>query len=348
MSATTLNHSKAARLSRLKYAAALPIFGLATSFSFSAQAEALSVVTSIKPVHSLVSAVMEGVGTPTLLVDGASSPHGFALKPSQAAALQEADAVFWIGEGLAPSLLKPISTLAANAKVVEFMDTDGISHLEFREGASFEEHAHDEEEESHAEHDHGDHAHDENKDHDHGHDDHANEANDPHIWLNPDNAKVMLGAIRATLSELDPQNAARYLENANAMALQIDALSKEIEKDLAGLEGNDFIVFHDAYHHFEGRFEIEAAGAITLSPETAPSAERVMEIRTKIAKSGAKCVFSEPQFEPKIVATVTEGTDTQTAVLDPLGAKLENGPQLYLNLISDLSQNLKSCLTSSS
>lgn len=342
----------------MKSTTALALTCLAATLPSAALADAPKVVTSIKPVHSLVTAVMQGVGEPTLLIDGANSPHGYALKPSQAGALQDADIVFWIGEELAPSLKKPIDTLASNAKVITLMDADGISHLPFREGTTFEAHEHDDgdkhehghDDHAHGEKDHDEHAHKEHEhEHEHkDHDDHAHGAQDPHIWLNPENGKAMLAAISAALGAADPENAALYDKNAEAMAGVIDTLSGEIEASLGNFENPGFIVFHDAYHHFEHRYGVEATGAITLSPETAPSAERVMEIRTKIAESGARCVFSEPQFEPKIVATVIEGTGAKTATLDPLGAGLANGPDLYPQLIANLAKSLTGCLGSPS
>ncbi|EFO29785.1 high-affinity zinc uptake system protein ZnuA [Roseibium sp. TrichSKD4] len=361
------------RASVLKSCTALAAFSLVMTPLAAAQADSPTVVTSIKPVHSLVSAVMQGVGEPTLLIDGANSPHGYALKPSQAGALQDADIVFWIGEDLAPSLKKPIDTLSTKATVVELMDTKGISHLDFREGATFEAHDHGDEDhdghdhnhEKHTDHKHDDHDHDHEKHTDHKHDDHDHDdekyaehkhddhghdhgGKDPHIWLNPDNGKAMLKTISATLSEADPNNAALYQKNADAMSTALDNLSAEIEGSMKNLENTGFIVFHDAYHHFEHRYDVEAAGAITLSPETAPSADRVTEIRATISEIGARCVFSEPQFEPKIVATVIEGTGAKTATLDPLGANLANGPDLYPQLIANLAKSLKDCLASSS
>ena len=119
----------------------------ATSISV-AQAD-ISVVASIKPVHSLVAGVMEGIGTPNIIVDGAGSPHSYSLKPSQARELQDADAVFWFGHGLETFLEKPLEAISTNAKVVELIDTDGLLKLKFREGGPFSEHDHDDDHKDH-------------------------------------------------------------------------------------------------------------------------------------------------------------------------------------------------------
>ena len=345
-----------------------------------AHADAPSVVTSIKPIHSIASAVMEGVGTPYVLVDGASSPHGYALKPSQAFLLQGADVVFWVGPELAPSLKKPIETMAKNAVTVELIDASGIHQLDIREGASFdahdhdhddghsgEEHAHDHAEEDdhdHAggehdheesEHEHAGHEHDDDDSHAEGHDhsghDHdaehqhaAHEAVDPHIWLNPENGIEIAKIMADTLAKQDPANAETYKKNAAAFSKRIASLDQDISAELAPFADKKFIVFHDAYHHFEHHYEIEASGSVTVSPEALASADRIQEIQGKIRDLGVSCVFQEPQFDAKLVSVVLEGSSARSGTLDPLGTDLENGPDLYPQLLKGLSSSLKECL----
>ncbi len=323
----------------------------------------VNVVASIKPVHSLVAAVMEGVGTPDLIVEGAGSPHTYALKPSQAQALEKADVVFWVGHELEAFLEKPLETVAANAKSVELIDADGLVKLAFREGGAFEKHSHgDHDDDDHAEgeHDHDEHAegeadhnheehangdddHDEHADHDHEHG-----AFDAHVWLDPVNAKAMVRTIAETLSQADPDNAAAYAANAKAENDKLDALIGEVTAQLEPVNDKGFIVFHDAYHYFENRFGVTAAGSIIISPEVTPGAERVSEIHAKVKELGAACVFAEPQFEPKLIATVTEGTPARSGVLDPLGSTLDNGPDLYFSVIRNMATSLKTCLAQAS
>lgn len=364
-------------------------FALAAGMT-AAKADAPSVVTTIKPIHSIAAAVMEGVGEPDIIIDGAASPHGFALKPSQAALIQGADVVFWVGPSLSSSLAKPIEAMAADAVEVELLGAKGIDLLPYREGANFDAHDHDhgdheehaahsdhddhdhDKHEEHAEHDHDDHDHEKHAEHDHDdhdhekhadHDDHDHEKHeehaghdghdhaggmDPHIWLNPDNGIAIAAAIAETLSEVDPDNAATYKENAAAFADQIEALEGDLAKTLEPAKGNNFVVFHDAYHYFEHRFDIEASGAITLTPETVASASRVAEIKDQMSDLNVTCVFQEPQFEAKLVDVVLEGTDARKGTLDPLGTGLENGPDLYPNLLKNMSQSLADCLSGQS
>jgi zinc transport system substrate-binding protein len=327
----------------------------------------VNVVASIKPVHSLVAAVMEGVGEPSLIVEGAGSPHTFALKPSQAKMLEAADVVFWVGHDLEAFLEKPLETVGANATSVELIDSHGLVKLGFREGGAFEAHSHGEEDshdehsdEAHDDHDHdkdhkhgekAEHAHD---DHDHEkHDEHAHEGHshgefDAHIWLDPENAKAIVHEIEEALVKADPENADAYEANAEEITGKLDVLISEVSVELEPVKDKGFIVFHDAYHYFEKRFGLAASGSITISPEVMPGAERITEIRARVEELGAACVFAEPQFEPKLVATVTEGTEAKSGVLDPLGADLEDGSELYFTLIRNMASSIKTCLTEAS
>ena len=243
------------------------------SFITSAKAE-VKVVTSIKPIHSLVSYVMDGVGAPDLIVDGFNSPHNFQLKPSHAKMLENADIIFWIGEGLENFLEKPLDSISKNAKKVELMEIKGINKLEFREKNIFNEHDHDEHKheedghkEEHDEHEHEEDGHKEEKHDDHdGHDDHGHGEHDPHIWLDPQNAKLMVKLITKELSELDLKNAPTYKKNSEKALSDLDKLIKKVKKDTN--KDLRFVAFHDAYHYYEDRFGINPVSYTHLTLPT--------------------------------------------------------------------------------
>lgn len=328
----------------------LPLSVAATLMAGPALADVPGVAVDIAPVHSLVSRVMEGVGTPDLIVAPGASPHEYSLRPSEASALQEADLVFWIGPDLTPWLEDAIGTVAAGAQATALLEVEGVTRLPIREGALFEAHAHDEDEtdadhdghEEHEEDDHGQDAHDED-----GHDTHAGDdhgAHDAHAWLSPDNAATWLEVIAAQLSQADPDNAGAYTANAATARSEMATLSDEINDLLDPVRDGRFIVFHDAYQYFETAFELPAAGAISVSDATDPSPARIAQIRTRVAEQGVTCLLSEPQFDPGIVAAVSAGAEISTAVLDPLGSDLTSGPELYPHLLRNLSQSLAHCL----
>ncbi|MEO9299085.1 zinc ABC transporter substrate-binding protein [Devosia alba] len=292
-----------------------------------------SVVASIKPVHSLVAAVMAGIGEPTLIVKGAASPHTYALKPSDASALESADIVFWTGHDMELFLGDALETLSTGAVIVELAEAPGITLLPVREGGAFEPHLHEEEDHDHAAED----------DHDHAdHDEHGE--GDMHFWLDPQNAKLMVTHIATTLADADPENAARYQANAEAQLLSLDALEAEIAATLAPVKDKPFIVFHDAYQYFEARFGLNLAGSITVTPDTLPGAARIDELKATIADLGATCVFAEPNFPPTIISAITEGSTAKSGTLDPEGGALESGVALYPNLLRGLATSLVDCL----
>ena len=327
-------------------------------------ADAPRVAVDIAPVHSLVARVMDGVGTPDLIVQPGASPHEYSLRPSEATALQDANLVFWIGSGLTPWLADTIETLAPDAAVTELLQADGTIELEFREGALFEAHDdHEEDEhgddgdhkdddddhadeahEDHEEEGHDDHSDDDHDDEEAGHDGHDHGAHDPHAWLSPQNAMTWLNVIAGQLSAADPDNAGAYFANAAAGRAEIKVLIGEVTETLDPVRDGRFIAFHDAYQYFEMDFNFPASGAISIGDASDPSPARIAEIQGRIAEQGIDCVLTEPQFNPGLVATVLDGTDAQTGILDPLGSDLEPGSALYPQLIRNLSTALAGCM----
>jgi len=294
---------------------------------------------------------MDGIGKPGLIVDGYASPHGFALKPSHAKMLQEADLIFWVGEDLENFLEKPLGSIAKKAEKIELLEIKGLTKLKFRERNIFDGHDdHGHKEDDHDDHakkedDHDDHGHDDEHKEDghdeHGHEGHAHGEYDPHIWLDPSNAKVILKEMTEHLIENDQKNASVYKDNLNKALKDIDKLLKDVKSEL----NKDFksIVFHDAYQYFEKRFDVNVLGAFTVNTDVMPGAEQLSEIREIIEHDKVTCVFSEPQFNPDIINAVAKDMNINTGVLDPLGATLNPGKDLYFDLIRNMSKSFKGC-----
>ena len=306
-------------------------FGLVPLFlSFSTKAD-VKVVTTIKPLHSLVSSVMEGVGEPSLIIEGTNNPHTFVFKPSHAELLEEADIVFWIGEDLEAFMDKPLDSLASNAKKVAFMDLASIEKLKFREENIFDDHD-----------DHDDH--DGHDDEHEGHDDHHGHAHgefDAHIWLDPMNAKEMIHEIAHELGDLDPKNKEIYESNANKTLKSLDKLIKDVNSSIS--KDVSYIVFHDAYQYFEKRFGVSSAGALTLNPDVLPGAKQIADVQDLINDKNIKCIFSEPQYNPKIIETLASDMKITTGIMDPLGAYIDKGNTMYFDLIKQISNSINKC-----
>jgi zinc transport system substrate-binding protein len=279
----------------------------------------IAVVATLPPVHALVAAVMGDTGAPKLLIRAGASPHATTLAPSAAQALEEAHIVFWVGPKMETSLVSAMRTLPTNALMVPLIEAAGLEHRSYRG--------------------HGPRSTDDQASHDEDHD-HAAGAADQHIWLDPANARAMVRAITVALIAQDPANQSTYARNAAAT----DALTVELADMLDPVRSIPFIVFHDAYQHMEARFSLNAAGAVTVSPDRRPGAARIVEIRERIRRHDAKCVFVEPQFRPGLAPILVEGTDAQIAALDPLGDGLSPGPELYFELMRRNAHSLLTCL----
>jgi zinc transport system substrate-binding protein len=305
------------------------IAGFFCILSSVALADELKVVATIKPIHSLVAQVMGETGNPELLVSGSQSPHTFVMKPSDMRKLSAATVVFRVGTTVEPFTIKVAQTLPKSVTLVTLQDAPGVKTLKQRAGGPFEAHDH------HDGHGHGG---------DHDDDDDAPGAIDGHIWLDPDNAKAMIDAIAVTLTRAGPGQAATYAANAERAKARIDTLAADLSRELADIAGRPYVVFHDAYQYFEARFGLNVVGSITVNPDIPPSGKRLAELRGKIKRLGARCVFGEPYFEGKVIGTVIEGSGAQTGTLDPEGAALAAGPDLYDTLMRTLARNLKGCL----
>ncbi len=278
-----------------------------------------NVVASFPPLQSVVAGVMDGLGAPETLVRGGASPHGYALRPSDARLLEAADLVVWVGPQYELFLAKPLATLAARARSLTLAGIDGATKLPAREGGAWEDDGH--------------------------HHAHAEGGIDGHMFLDPANMKRLAAATGDALAALDPANAARYRDNAKATQDRLDALDRELDAKLRPLAGRPFIVFHDAFHYLENRYGLSGAGSVTVDPERRPGALRIQKIRERVRRAEAACVFAEPQFEPGLVRTIVEGTSARLGTLDYVGVGVPPGPAAYETIMRALAESFAACLS---
>jgi zinc transport system substrate-binding protein len=292
--------------------------------STAAAADPPKVAVSIQPIHSLVAAVMSGVGDPHLLVKGYGSPHAYQMRPSEAAALYQADLVFWMGVPLENFLIKPLRNVRPPARVVALLDVEGLSLLENRDTGVWPQHQH----KGHGAQELGT----------------LPQARDPHAWLSPIIARRIVEAIASELTRADSHNADTYRRNARALDQRIQVLATELTAKLTAVRPAPFIMFHDAFQYFEQAFGLQSVGAMQLEPARAPGAARVQALRMAIRDHGVRCVFREPQFQSALVDTLVEKTDARVAVLDPLGADFPPGPDAWFQMMSANAETMVECL----
>ncbi|CAI0784912.1 High-affinity zinc uptake system protein znuA precursor [Serratia fonticola] len=300
---------------------------LATALVMAGNATA-AVVTSIRPLGFIASAIADGV-TPTeiLLPDGAS-PHDFALRPSDIQRLRSADLVLWVGPDMEAFLTKSLTQLPAN-KQLAISELPAVQPL-LMKGDDDHDHDHAAEAHSHA-------------DGDDGHDHHHGDYN-MHVWLSPEVAKVTAIAIHDRLLELMPQKKDKLDANLRQFEDQLAQTDKNLVKMLTPVQGKGYFVFHDAYGYFEKHFGLSPLGHFTVNPEIQPGAQRLHQIRTQLVEQKAVCVFAEPQFRPAVINAVAKGTNVRSGTLDPLGTGIELGKDSYGNFLTALSNQYVSCL----
>jgi zinc transport system substrate-binding protein len=283
-------------------------------------ADAPRVVVSIKPLHSLVAGVMEGVATPALLVEGSASPHTFALRPSQARALRQADILFYMGDTFEVFLQRTLAALPPRVQAVAMEKQPGMTLYPLREGGIW------------APHDHGHEAHEEH------------EGPDLHAWLDVHNAKAIVRAAAQALDARDPAHKAQYDANAARLLQKLDDLDSGMKSRMAPLREKPYIVFHDAYQYFERAYGLTSGGSILVQPDTPPGPQHLAGIREKIRAGQALCLFREPQFDPRVADSIARESAVREGVLDPEGANVPDGPQLYFTVMDNVAKGFEACL----
>ena len=297
------------------------------------------VVTTIKPLHSLVAQVMDGVGEPELLIKQ-GSPHGYQMKPADAKNVAEADLVLYVSHEL-ETFMPPLLKKSGKEHSIEWAALPNLYPLPTRHGGMWEEGDDDDD------HDHGDHHHHGHEHgHEQGHDHHGHHhgAYDAHLWLSIARSKLLLEQTATELAAIDPANAAKYRDNAAKAAADLDALKTGLTTKLQPVQKRPFMVFHDAYQYFEQDYDLDAVGTVRVDPEHEPGAKRISELHQMIADHKIVCLFSEPQFPAKIVTKLAADGNVKTAVLDPVGADLAPGKTMYRQLLTNLADNLAGCL----
>jgi zinc transport system substrate-binding protein len=289
------------------------------------------VVASIQPLHSIAAMIMDGIAKPDLIVSGSASEHGYALKPSDMRKLKDAQVVILIDEHYETFLAKPIDSLGKQAVVLALADLPGATVLKPREGGIWDEHAHHQD------------AHEKGAD-DADHHGHDHGGIDGHLWLDPANAILLAVALAEQLGELDPAHAAAYHANEAKAIAKLEALDRDLAARTQSIGRIPYVVFHDAYQYFEARYGLHPAGSITIDPERPPSAKRLAALRDKLIVGKSVCVFREPQFPAPVVDRLAQESGSKAAVLDPQGAALPPGPDLYVQMMSGLAESLTKCL----
>jgi zinc transport system substrate-binding protein len=288
----------------------IPVVALTSLLSF--QAQALQVLTSIKPFEMIShELIIEGQSTSSIL-NANASPHDYALKPSDVKKIRDSEVVVWFGDDLETFLAKSVE---GNANSLAVQNIEGLSLREYGGDG-----------------------------HDHGHEGHDHGSFDPHVWLGPEESRQVARAISAKLQSIDPDNKAAYQEKLAAFERTLDKTIEEILVKLEPIQDQGYYVFHDAYGYYEEFFKMNNLGHFTVSPERKPGAKTLISIKTTLREQQVKCVFAEPQFTPAVVNSVTRGTGTKVGQLDPLGSDIPVEDGSYFVFLKSMANSFSRCL----
>lgn len=314
------------------------------TLAMAARADEPRVLTTIKPLQLIAAAVLDGVAEPQLLLPVGASPHSYALRPSERRALDQAQRTYWVGPELELFLE---NLLASRDTDMALMHAKGIN-LRAVDPDAADKHAHDSHD--HGKHEHAEHGHDEHEAEHHGHADehehHHGGTYDSHIWLSPENAIAIAHVMAADLASLFPAHSERLRGNAQRFEGRVNELDARLQDRFKPLSDKPYFVFHDGYGYLEDHYGIRAQGIFSLSHEVQPGARHVAQLRQQLQKAGSSCVFSEPQFTPRLIESLTAGLDVRTGELDPLGGSAPVNAQGYVEFLETLGGTLAECLES--
>ncbi|MEF1284261.1 zinc ABC transporter substrate-binding protein ZnuA [Vibrio sp. M250220] len=279
-------------------------------FASHSVANATQVLTSIKPIQLIAIEIMQNTSSPEVILASNTSPHDYALRPSDVKRIRNADVIIWFGKDLEPFLSKVVE---GQSNVLTLSKIEGLELREYQ----------------------GDH---------HDHDGHDHGSHDPHFWLGYKPTMQVAKAIADMLAGMDAANAQVYADNLKVFEDKLAAQQQAIEKQLTPIKQDGYFVFHDAYGYFEQDFALNQLGFFTVSPDRKPGAKTLISIRKALASEQAKCVFSEPQFTPAVVESVTRGSNAKVGVLDPIGSDVQAVSGGYFILKQNLADSFSHCL----
>ena len=286
----------------------LPLLCFSAASSFASP----DVVVSIKPLHSLVSFIMQDVGKPRLLIDNNQSIHDYQLRPSQRRLLAKADIIIYASNQV-ETFIQPLQEHLTDKTYIQLSAIDNIMLLNAR---SFK------------------------------YADHDNRNKDGHIWLSTDNALYISQYITQRLIQHDSENAHIYQRNLTSLQTALTQLKKDIKRQLTPLQNKPYLVFHDAFQYFENEFNLKRGYYVATSANHKIGIKTITILRRHIQQENIRCIYYEPPHIPKLINTLSSGQDVELLPLEPLATTFPPGPDLYFKYIQHIADQFQSCLVS--
>lgn len=276
--------------------------------------KSVAIVTTIKPIQMLVTAIAgEQLKSVQLIPDGVS-PHHYALKPSDTKQLHSASLIFRIDDDFEIFLNKSLQQINQNTSVVSLANVEGVQLISL------------------------------NKDHEDHEEHHVySHSKDLHIWLDPNNAIAMSRIIAKKLAEIDPKHKQDYNDRMNQLITKIQVADEKLKIKLKPMSNKAFMVFHNGWGYFEKHYGLKNITVINQSPTDQLGVAKVKVIRNMIKRKKIECLFSEPQSKAAILQTLIKGSHAKASKLDILGSQIKINSDSYIELLDSIADGLLNC-----
>lgn len=277
-----------------------------------AAGDGMRVLASIKPLQLIAQAITDGVSQAQVLLPEGYTPHDYALKPSDLVRVYDADLVLWLGAEFESYLAKPMAM------------RDGVDLAVNILNEPFDERADDNDHASHNDH-------------------HSHLYGDPHVWFSPEQALLIAEAVVQRLAQKDPDNTQRYSGNLMVFREQLQLADERIKAQLRTSGAASYLVYHDAYSHFEDYYGLTHVAVVTGQPEQKLGAKGLLNLRKIIFNQQVKCLFTEPQADADIVDILQEDSAMKVYQLDPMAGKTEVSVTGYMEFLERTAASFMAC-----
>lgn len=262
------------------------------------------VVVSIKPIHSLVSALMQGVGKPELLVEGTDTPLNTKLNAAKMKLIANADLVIWLGPELEGFLAEAMSHMTCKGRKLEMLSVETFKVLPSRN---------------------------------------IDGARDPYLWLDVRNAEVFVDVFYDALKSIDPDNSALYAKNRAIVKARVSKLDREFEYGFRAIAAGEGWAYHDTQQYFSQSYALHINGTLTLVPGQAADMAKLLTIRNHMAATAKSCLFVEAGMEKTGLELITSVAGVHVAELDSFATRLKPGPMLYEQMMRHNFKAISDC-----
>ena len=286
----------------------------------SAMAESnIKIATDIGVLSSIATLVGGDLVHVDRVIPVNSDHHNLTLKPSQVRALNNADIVVWVGDGLSAAVGHTLENGGGDKIIMTLTEDHDLRHLDRRDIEQFGSEGDD--------HSHG---------RDHGHDDdHAGESIDPHVWLNFENLKITATHLSNKLSELSPNNATQFAANADKLIADLTKIQIRANAVFDGIDDAHFVTSHDAYQYFEDQFNFELEAVITGSDGAEIGPKTLSNLLEHMHDHVPSCMIVDPREGTKLAEQIAKDLGLTVVSLDPTGDNLDTTRNNVLGLMNE-------------